>query len=60
MNFVRPIIEATGRLRCEGTLIHAGGRIATAEASVIDAAVTLYARATTTCMILRPDNGRKG
>jgi uncharacterized protein (TIGR00369 family) len=60
VNFVRPIVEATGRLRCEGKVIHGGGRIATAESRVIDGAGALYAHATTTCMILRPENGRKG
>lgn len=60
VNFVRPVVEATGRLRCEGKLIHAGGRIATAEARVTDGTGALYAHATTTCMILRPDSGRKG
>jgi uncharacterized protein (TIGR00369 family) len=60
VNFVRPIVEATGRLRCEGQVIHAGGRIATAEARVTDAAGALYAHATTTCLIMRPEKGGKG
>jgi uncharacterized protein (TIGR00369 family) len=60
VNFVRPILATTGRLRCEGRVIHAGGRIATAEARVTDAAGTLYGHATTTCMILRPEQGREG
>jgi uncharacterized protein (TIGR00369 family) len=60
VNFVRPIVEATGKLRCEGTVIHAGGRIATAESRVTDAAGALYAHATTTCLIMRPDKGREG
>ncbi len=60
VNFVRPVVEATGKLRCEGKVIHAGGRIATAESRVTDAAGALYAHATTTCLIMRPDKGREG
>lgn len=58
VNFVRPATIATGPLRCEGRVIHVGGRVATAEASVTDAAGKLYAHSTTTCMILRPEPGR--
>jgi uncharacterized protein (TIGR00369 family) len=53
VNFVRSITLQTGRVTCEGKVIHAGGRVATAEARVTDAAGTLYAHATTTCLILR-------
>jgi uncharacterized protein (TIGR00369 family) len=55
INFVRPLLLATGRVVCEGTVIHRGGRTATAEARVLDAAGKLYAHATTTCLILRPE-----
>lgn len=51
VNFVRPITRGTGALRCEGKVLHAGGRIATAEARVIDAAGKLYAHGTSTCLI---------
>lgn len=57
VNFVRPVTAGTGRLRCEGTVIHMGGRTATAEARLTDAAGKLYAHATTTCMIMRPESG---
>ncbi len=60
VNFVRPVVEATGKLRCEGKVTHAGGRIATAESRLTDAAGALYAHATTTCLIMRPDKGREG
>ncbi|MGQ0763362.1 MAG: PaaI family thioesterase [Acidobacteriota bacterium] len=53
VNFVRPILADTGRVRAEAKLIHLGGRIATAEDRVIDEAGKLYAHATTTCLILR-------
>src|ERR687898_1358500 len=36
-NFVRPITADTGLIRREGTLIHKGSRIATAEGKVTDA-----------------------
>lgn len=54
VNFVRALTRDTGPVRCTGTVIHLGGRIATAEARVTDAAGTLYAHATTTCLIMRP------
>ena len=54
INFVRPLTVATGLVLCEGTVIHVGGRVATAEARVTDRAGKLYAHATTTCLIMRP------
>jgi uncharacterized protein (TIGR00369 family) len=53
VNFLRPITSSTGRLLCEGTTIHVGGRIATAEARLRDERGKLYGHATTTCMIFR-------
>ncbi len=53
VNFLRPIDSRTGRLLCEGTTIHVGGRIATAEARLRDERGKLYGHATTTCMIFR-------
>jgi uncharacterized protein (TIGR00369 family) len=52
-NFVRAITPATGRIRAEGTVIHSGGRVATTEARVLDDHDTLYAHATSTCLIMR-------
>src|ERR671921_2924594 len=54
VNFVRAMTAGTGRVRCEARLIHRGGRTATAEGKVLDAAGKLYAHATTTCIIFRP------
>jgi uncharacterized protein (TIGR00369 family) len=54
INYVRPITSETGTVYGEGKIIHMGGRIATAEARVTDAAGKLYAHATTTCILLRP------
>lgn len=53
VNFLRPITAGTGRLLCEGTAIHVGGRIGTAEARLTDESGKLYGHATTTCMIFR-------
>jgi uncharacterized protein (TIGR00369 family) len=53
VNLLRPITAGTGRLRCEGRTVHVGGRVATAEARLTDPEGTLYAHATTTCMVFR-------
>ncbi len=52
VNFVRPLLEDTGTLRCEGKVLHCGGRLATSEARVTDAAGNLIAHGSETCMIL--------
>lgn len=52
-NYVRAVTQATGRIFADGTVVHAGGRVATTEARVYDSNGTLYAHATSTCMILR-------
>ena len=54
VNYLRPLTVETGTVYSEGKIIHVGGRIATAEARLTDAAGKLYAHATTTCIILRP------
>ena len=53
VNYVRPMTRDTGPVRCEGTVIHLGGKVATAEGRITDAGGKLYAHATTTCLILR-------
>lgn len=52
-NLVRPITEQMGKMRCEGKLLHLGGRIATAEARMTDTNGLLYAHAVSTCYILQ-------
>jgi uncharacterized protein (TIGR00369 family) len=52
--FHRAATAATGRLRAEGRVISFGSRVAAAEASLRDAEGTLYASATSTCLILSP------
>lgn len=51
-NFIRPITATTGAIRAIGTALHVGGRLATAEGRLLDAAGKLYAHATTTCIVL--------
>lgn len=51
VNCVRPITETSGEMRCEGKVVHRGGRIATSEAQLVDAAGKLYAHGSETCMI---------
>ena len=52
VSFVRPVFEKTGKLRCEGKIIHVGNRIATAEGRVWDQAGTLIAHGSETCMVM--------
>ena len=52
VSFVRAVFERTGKLKCEGKIVHSGGRIATAEGRVWDADGKLVAHGTETCMIL--------
>lgn len=52
-NFVRPILADTGLIRCEGTVLHAGSRVATAEGRLTDSGGKLLAHGTTTCLIIR-------
>jgi len=52
VNFARPITGDTGRVVCEGTLIHRGRTVATAEGRVIAADTgKLLAHGTTTCLL---------
>jgi uncharacterized protein (TIGR00369 family) len=55
VNFVRPITLETGRMRCEGKVLHRGGRVATAEGRLIaESTGKLLAHGTTTCLVSRP------
>ena len=54
INYVRPITRERGELRCEANMIHAGGRVATAEGRITDEDGKLYAHGTATCMLFRP------
>ncbi|GAB7037466.1 MULTISPECIES: PaaI family thioesterase [Catenuloplanes] len=51
VKFVRPVTVATGRVRCEGTVLNRGRRTALAESRLTDAAGRLLAHGTSTCLI---------
>ena len=51
VNMVRPITEKTGPVRAEGRSLHTGRRSATAEGKILDAAGTLLAHGTATCIV---------
>jgi uncharacterized protein (TIGR00369 family) len=56
VNFLRSITAKVGTLRAEGHVIHAGSRVATAEARLLDSKQRLYAHATSTLLILAPES----
>ena len=51
VNLVRPLTVDTGEIRCEAHVLHAGKRLATAQAKVTDLAGRLYGHGTTTCLV---------
>jgi uncharacterized protein (TIGR00369 family) len=58
VNFLRQVTANSGTLRAEGHVLHSGSRIATADARLSDRDRRLYAHATSTLMILRPESGQ--
>ena len=52
IHYIRALLPAMGTIRGEGTVIHSGRKVATAEAEVTDSDGKLYAHATTTCLIM--------
>jgi len=57
INFLKSVTAAAGTLRAEGHVVHAGSRIATTDARLVDRGGKLYAHATSTLMILRAESG---
>ena len=51
INYVRPMFENTGEVRCEAAVINMGKTVATADGKLLDAKGRLIAHGTTTCMI---------
>ena len=51
VNFVKAVTDRVPRVRAIGQVIHAGARTATAEGRLVGADGTLFAHATTTCLI---------
>lgn len=56
INFLRPVVE--GRLRAVGRVIEMRQSLLFGEADVIDAAGRLVARASSTCIVVPPGQGR--
>jgi uncharacterized protein (TIGR00369 family) len=57
VNLTRPLTVAANPLRCEGKVIHVGGRTAISEAWIHGGDGKLYAHGTTTCIIVEPPRG---
>jgi len=54
VNFVRPITLETGRMRCDGVVLHRGGKVATAEGRLVEERTgKLLAHGTSTCLVLK-------
>ncbi|MGJ7491686.1 PaaI family thioesterase [Variovorax sp. ZT4R33] len=51
VNYVRAVTPKVLRVRAEGKVIHCGRQLATAEARLVGPDGTLYAHATTTCLV---------
>ena len=49
--FVRPVSQRTGKLRCEGTLLHLGARVASSEGKIFDEGGRLIAYGSESCAI---------
>ena len=52
-NFTRALTADTGRVRCIGTVVHAGRTVATTEGRLEDMQGRLYAHGTSTILVLR-------
>ncbi|MES1929988.1 phenylacetic acid degradation-like protein [Salinisphaera dokdonensis CL-ES53] len=52
VNYVRALTDRVSRVRAIGEVIHRGRRVATAEARLVGPDDTLYAHATTTCLVI--------
>jgi uncharacterized protein (TIGR00369 family) len=51
-NFTRALTADTGLVRCTGTIVHPGRRVATTEARIEDESGRLYAHGTSTILVL--------
>ena len=52
VHYVRALTDQTGPVTAEGSVVHLGRRVATAEGRVVDSSGRLYAHGTCTCIIL--------
>ncbi len=51
LNIVRALSDRVPLVRAEGSVVHAGGQVATAEGRLVGPDGKLYAHATTTCLV---------
>ena len=56
VNCVRPLTDQVPLVRAIGTTVHVGNRIASADGQLIGPDGTLYAHASSTCVIFDPDS----
>jgi uncharacterized protein (TIGR00369 family) len=53
LNYIRAVTADMGRVRCDGSVIHGGRQVATAEGRLVEEATgRLLAHGTTTCLII--------
>ncbi len=57
VKFLRAMTTETGPVRCTGTVTHLGGRMALAEARLVDGDDRLLATATSSILVIRPSPG---
>jgi uncharacterized protein (TIGR00369 family) len=55
VKFLRPVTVDTGPVTAEGSVVHFGRRTALAEARITDDAGRMYVTATSSCLIIWPD-----
>jgi uncharacterized protein (TIGR00369 family) len=55
VKFLRPVTVETGPITAEGSVIHLGRRTALSEGRITDAAGKVYVTATSSCLVLRPE-----
>ena len=58
VNFVKAVLPKVQRVRAEGKVLHCGRQLATAEARLYGPDGTLYAHATTTCLVFETPSPR--
>ena len=60
MNYVKALTERVPLVRAVGDVISVGNRVGTAEGRLVGPDGTLYAHATTTCLIFEMNGGGNG
>ena len=60
VTLVRPLHREVGTIRCIGTAIQCGARLATSEARIVDARDKIYAHGTATCMAVDSPGAQAG